>query len=129
MCIYAHVFSKGFFVFVQNNSLTLISGYLKNSIPVISGQRLWNRWRIRENEWERWAFKWTVSVYPCELYHHTEEWADTCTDSFIPTTPEISFCFTHRSMWIYFIGHVYTWKTQVCVNGWFMQRGYRNGFF
>lgn len=56
MCIYTHVFSKGFLY-----SLTLISGYLKNSIPVISGQRLWNRWRIRENEWERWAFKWTVS--------------------------------------------------------------------
>lgn len=102
----------------------LILDIWQTFVAVIPGQRLWNRWRIWENKWKRRAFKWTVS-----------ECVAMCTWSsfgrmsrhIIPRTPEISFCFIHRSMWIYFIGHVYTWKTQVCVNGWFMQRGYWNG--
>lgn len=118
-----HMYFQNTLVLVQN-SLVLNSGYLTNFCCCYSGQRLWNRWRIWENKWKRRAFKWTVS-----------ECVAMCTWSsfgrmsrhIIPTTPEISFCFIHRSMWIYFIGHVYTWKTQVCVNGRFMQRGYWNG--
>lgn len=129
MCIYAHVFSKGFCICLK--LFPLINLWIFEKLLLLFQGRDYETDEESEkmNEKDELSTEQWVSVYPCVLYHHMEEWAGTCTDSFIPTTPEISFCFIHRSMWIYFIGHVYTWKTEVCVNGWFMQRGYRNGIF
>lgn len=118
-----HMYFQNTFVLVQN-SLVLNSGYLTNFCCCYFRAEIMKQMKNLRKQMKKKSFQvnseWMCShVYLIIIGRMSRH--------IIPTTLEISFCFIHRSMWIYFIGHVYTWKTQVCVNGWFMQRGYWNG--